>query len=64
MSRGSSRQTALPFAIGFGVKTKEQVAALAAHAEGVVVGSALVGPIAESLDQDGKATQRNGAKGA
>jgi tryptophan synthase alpha chain len=49
--------TALPIAIGFGVKTKEQVAALAAHAEGVVVGSALVGTIAESLDQDGKATQ-------
>jgi tryptophan synthase alpha chain len=48
--------TALPIAIGFGVKTKEQVAALAAHAEGVVVGSALVGTIAESLDQDGKAT--------
>jgi tryptophan synthase alpha chain len=49
--------TALPIAIGFGVKTKEQVAALAAHAEGVVVGSALVGTIAESLDPDGKATQ-------
>jgi tryptophan synthase alpha chain len=49
--------TALPIAIGFGVKTKEQVAALATHAEGVVVGSALVGTIAESLDPDGKATQ-------
>ncbi len=48
--------TALPIAIGFGVKTKEQVATLATHAEGVVVGSALVGTIAESLDQDGKAT--------
>ena len=48
--------TSLPIAIGFGVKTKEQVAALSAHAEGVVVGSALVRAIAESLDEDGKAT--------
>jgi len=48
--------TSLPIAIGFGVKTKEQVRALSAHAEGVVVGSALVGTIAESLDADGKAT--------
>lgn len=48
--------TNLPIAIGFGVKTEEQVTALASVAEGVVVGSALVSTIAESLDEDGKAT--------
>jgi tryptophan synthase alpha chain len=48
--------TDLPIAIGFGVKSPEQVRELARHAEGVVVGSALVSAIAESLDADGKAT--------
>lgn len=47
--------TDLPIAIGFGVKTQEQVRELARVAEGVVVGSALVSTIAETLDADGKA---------
>lgn len=34
--------TALPVAVGFGVRTPEQAAAIAAHADGVVVGSAIV----------------------
>jgi tryptophan synthase alpha chain len=34
--------TDLPIAVGFGVRTPEQAAAIAAHADGVVVGSALV----------------------
>jgi len=49
--------TSLPIAVGFGVKTEEQVSALAGIAEGVVVGSALVSAIAHSLDGDGKATE-------
>jgi tryptophan synthase alpha chain len=49
--------TDLPIAIGFGVKTEEQVRALAGVAEGVVVGSALVSAIAQSLDARGKATR-------
>lgn len=49
--------TDLPIAIGFGVKTEEQVSALARIAEGVVVGSALVATIAQSLDQEGNATR-------
>ena len=49
-------QTSLPVAVGFGVKTEEQVSAIAGIAEGVVVGSALVGAIAQSLDGDGRAT--------
>ena len=38
--------TDLPIAVGFGVKTEDQVSALARIAEGVVVGSALVGAVA------------------
>jgi tryptophan synthase alpha chain len=49
--------TALPIAVGFGVKTEQQVSAMAELAEGVVVGSALVATIANSLDNDGKATR-------
>jgi len=48
--------TDLPIAVGFGVKTEQQVRDLASVAEGVVVGSALVSAIADSLDKDGKAT--------
>jgi tryptophan synthase alpha chain len=49
--------TDLPIAVGFGVKTEQQVSELAGIAEGVVVGSALVSAVAESLDADGKATR-------
>jgi len=47
--------TDLPIAVGFGVKTQEQVRDLARVAEAVVVGSALVSAIAETLDTDGAA---------
>ena len=56
--------TALPIAVGFGVKTKEQVSAIAELAEGVVVGSALVPAIAQSLDANGKATRATDAASA
>ena len=49
--------TKLPIAVGFGVKTEAQVSAIAGLAEGVVVGSALVASIAQSLDDEGKATR-------
>ena len=48
--------TGLPIAVGFGVKTEAQVSAIASLAEGVVVGSALVSAIAQSLDGEGQAT--------
>jgi tryptophan synthase alpha chain len=51
-------KTPLPVAVGFGVKTKEQARSIAACADGVVVGSALVTTIAESLDDHGKATDK------
>jgi tryptophan synthase alpha chain len=50
------KATALPVAIGFGVKTPQQAKELAKHGDGVVVGSAIVNRIAESLDNHGKAT--------
>ena len=50
------RQTPLPVAVGFGVRTPEQARDLAKIADGVVVGSALVTTIAQSLDGNGKAT--------
>lgn len=48
--------TDLPVAVGFGVKTPSQAAAIGRTADGVVVGSAIVNAIRDSLDADGKAT--------
>ena len=52
------RHTKLPVAVGFGVRTAKQVRALAGGTDAVVVGSALVNAVAESLDKKGKATAR------
>jgi tryptophan synthase alpha chain len=46
--------TDLPIAVGFGVKTPEQARMIASGADGVVVGSALVELIRESLGSDGR----------
>ena len=43
--------TTLPVAVGFGVRTPEQAAAIAKVADGVVVGSALVDLVAQHGDQ-------------
>ena len=50
------RHTALPVAVGFGVRTAEDARAIAANADGVVVGSALVDALRASLDSQGNAT--------
>jgi tryptophan synthase alpha chain len=50
------KSTDLPVAVGFGVRTPEQAKALAAGADAVVVGSALVTEIAKTLDDHGRAT--------
>jgi tryptophan synthase alpha chain len=49
------RHTRLPVAVGFGVRTAEQARAIAEGADGVVVGSALVDALRQSLDKNGKA---------
>ncbi len=48
--------TTLPVAVGFGVKNAQTAAAIAMHADGVVVGTALIDALKNSLDRDGKAT--------
>jgi tryptophan synthase alpha chain len=50
------RHTDLPIAVGFGVKNAENAAQIAATADGVVVGSALVEALKASLDPQGRAT--------
>jgi tryptophan synthase alpha chain len=49
-------RTDLPVVVGFGVKTAEQARVIGGLADGVVVGSALVRSIANSLDEQEKAT--------
>jgi tryptophan synthase alpha chain len=49
------QHTDLPVAVGFGVKTAENARAIAEGADGVVVGSALVDALRQSLDKNGKA---------
>ncbi len=48
------RHTELPIAVGFGIRTPEQAAAVARVADAAVVGSALVERIAAGLDGDGE----------
>lgn len=50
------KTTKLPVAVGFGVRTPEQARAISKGADAVVVGSALVTKIAQSLDKEGHAT--------
>jgi tryptophan synthase alpha chain len=49
------RHTKLPICAGFGIRTPEAARAIAANADGAVVGSALVEALRHSLDADGKA---------
>jgi len=47
-------KTALPVAVGFGIKTPEAAAGVSRVADAAVVGSAIVDQIAKRLDADGK----------
>ena len=49
------RHTDLPVAVGFGIKSPDQAAAVARVADAAVVGSAIVSRIAENLDETGTA---------
>ena len=46
------RQTTLPIAVGLGVSTGEQAAEVAAYADGVIVGSAFIRRVLESVDSN------------
>lgn len=48
------RHTDLPIAVGFGIRTPEQAAAIARVADAAVVGSALVAEVAAHLDEEGR----------
>lgn len=50
------RATALPIAVGFGVRTPDQAAIVARHADGAVVASALIDHLAKGLDSAGHAS--------
>jgi tryptophan synthase alpha chain len=50
------RHTDLPVAVGFGVKSPQQAAAIGRSADGVVVGSALVKAVESSLDAENQPT--------
>jgi tryptophan synthase alpha chain len=52
------KHTNLPIAVGFGVKTAVQARAIAKSADGVVVGSALVSAIKNSLTKAGKPSRK------
>ena len=49
------RHTDLPIGVGFGIRTPDQAAEIAAVADAAVVGSALIDIVAANLDKDGKA---------
>jgi len=55
---GIKAATSLPVAVGFGVRTPEQAKAIAAGADAVVVGSALVGALKDSLAPGDVATEK------
>jgi len=48
------QHSSLPVAVGFGISTAEQVAQIGRYADGVVVGSAIVRAIADTLDDQGR----------
>ena len=52
------KHTDLPICVGFGVKTAEQAQTIAKTADGVVVGSALVSAVENSLNKKGEATAK------
>lgn len=57
--RRIKRHTQLPVVVGFGVKNAAAAKTIAASADGVVVGSALVDVLRASLDATGKATEKS-----
>ena len=56
------KHTELPIAVGFGIRTPEQAAAISGIADAAVVGSALVDAVKAELDDNGKAKPGLAAK--
>jgi tryptophan synthase alpha chain len=55
--RRFAAKTDLPVVVGFGIRTPEQVADIAAVADGAVVGSAIVDRVARNVGDDGRLGQ-------
>jgi tryptophan synthase alpha chain len=51
------RHTGLPVCVGFGIRSPQAARAIAEHADGAVVGTALVDALRGSLDGEGRATE-------
>jgi tryptophan synthase alpha chain len=56
------QRTSLPVAVGFGVKNAQQAEDIASGADAVVVGSALVNAVRDSLTESGRATAKTAEK--
>jgi tryptophan synthase alpha chain len=52
------RHTKLPVCVGFGIRTPQAAHEIARHADGAVVGTALVDALRGSLDAEGRATSK------
>lgn len=52
------RHTQLPVCVGFGIRNPDQARAIASHADGIAVGTALVEAVRGSLDGNGGATPK------
>lgn len=52
------RHTRLPVCVGFGIRTPENARAIASHADGAVVGTALIDALKNSLDAEGRVTAK------
>jgi len=49
------RHTDLPIGVGFGIRTPDQAAAVARHADAAVVGTAIIDRVKAGLDDKGMA---------
>ncbi len=56
------QHTDLPIAVGFGIRTPDQAAAIARTADAAVVGSAIVSTVESNLDENGRATAQTVAQ--
>ena len=52
------KHTGLPIAVGFGIKTRQDVAEVTSFSDAAIVGSAIVNVIEQSLDANGKGSDK------
>ena len=52
------KHTGLPIAVGFGIKTRQDVAEVTSFSDAAIVGSAIVNVIEQSLDANGEGSDK------